>query len=80
MSSRKHAYIILTPFNPILYSKTEVYRGIRYVSYLCSGEAVLTSTHNLCFEQEYGKYQKLELDSNDAFALISNYYQSNYFF
>ena len=31
--SRKHAYIILTPLNPLLYSKTEVYRGIHYFSY-----------------------------------------------
>ena len=33
----------------------EVYRGIRYFSYFCSNidEAVLTSTHNLCFEQKY---------------------------
>ena len=27
LTSRKHAYIILTPLNPTLYSKTEVYRG-----------------------------------------------------
>ena len=32
------------PLNPLLYSKTGVY------------EAVLTSTHNLCFEQKYEKY------------------------
>ena len=29
-SSRKHTYIILTPLNPILCSKTGVYRGIYY--------------------------------------------------
>ena len=34
--SRKHAYIILTPLNPILYSKTGVYRGIHYFSYFRS--------------------------------------------
>ena len=27
--SRKHAYIILTPLNPLLYSKTGVYKGIQ---------------------------------------------------
>ena len=35
-SSRKHTYIILTPLNPTLYSKTGVYRGIHYFSYFCS--------------------------------------------
>ena len=33
-SSRKHAYIILTPLN-LLYSKTGVYRGIHYFPYFC---------------------------------------------
>ena len=32
-TSRKHAYIILTPLNPLLYSKTGVYRGIHYFFY-----------------------------------------------
>ena len=35
-SSRKPPYIILTPLNPSLYSKTWVYRGIHYFSYFCS--------------------------------------------
>ena len=35
-SSRKHTYIILTPLNPILCSKTGVYRDIHYFSYFCS--------------------------------------------
>ena len=35
-SSRKHAYIILTPLTPLLYSKTGVYGGIHYFSYFCS--------------------------------------------
>ena len=34
--SREHTYIILTPLNPILYSKTGVDRGIHYFSYFCS--------------------------------------------
>ena len=29
-SSRKHAYIILTPLNSILYSTTGVYKGMHY--------------------------------------------------
>ena len=36
IASRKHAYIILTPLNPTLYSKTGVYRDIHYFSYFCS--------------------------------------------
>ena len=35
-TSRKHAYIILTPLNPLLYNKTEVYRSIYDFSYFCS--------------------------------------------
>ena len=31
--SRKHAYIILTPLDLLLYSKTGVFRGIHYFSY-----------------------------------------------
>ena len=33
MLSRKHAYIILTPLNPLLYIKIGIYRGIQYFSY-----------------------------------------------
>ena len=36
LSSRKLTYIILTPLNPTLYTKTGVYRGIHYFSYFCS--------------------------------------------
>ena len=35
-TSRKHTYTILTPLNPLLYSKTGVLQGIHYFSYLCS--------------------------------------------
>ena len=31
-SSRKHAYVVLTPLNPILFSKTGVYSGIQFIS------------------------------------------------
>ena len=34
--TRKHAYIILIPYTPLLYSKTVVYRGMHYFSYFCS--------------------------------------------
>ena len=52
------------PLQPILYSKTGVYRGIHYFPIFAlkhrlwvhvrtaSNEAVLTSTHNLCLEQK----------------------------
>ena len=33
------------------------------------GEAVLTSTHNLCFEQKYEKYQNF-LSENFPFFLV----------
>ena len=35
LPSRKHAYIILTPYTPLLYSKTGVYKGIYYFSNFC---------------------------------------------
>ena len=72
-TSQKHAYIILTPLNPLLYSKTGVYRGIHYFSCFCSGawiggarwnrlaEAVLTSAYGLCFAGKYEKYQRFYL-------------------
>ena len=72
-SSRKHTYIILTPFNSTLYSKTGVYRGIHYFflfllknidcgySLDCLGEAVLTSTYNVSCEWKYEKYQNFDL-------------------
>ena len=56
--SRKHADIMLTPLN---HSKTGVYRV--YIIFLISAEAVLTSTHNLCFEQKYEKYKNFYLKS-----------------
>ena len=35
-SSRKHTFTSLTPLTPLLYSKTGVYKGIHYFSYICS--------------------------------------------
>ena len=36
----------------------------------CLGEAVLTSTHNLCFEQKYEKYQEFFLSENFHFLVV----------
>ena len=61
-TSRKHTYIILTPFKPHFYivklGLTEVYIIFFFCSkhrvlILVRTEAVLTSTHNLCFKQKY---------------------------
>ena len=47
----------MSPYTPALYSKIGVYRGIHYFLIftlkhrLLVSEAVLTCTHNLCFEQ-----------------------------
>ena len=75
ITSRKHVCIILTPFNPpppLLYNKTGVYRVIHYFlisaqhiycGYSLDVEAVLTSTHNICVEQKYKKYQNFLSES-----------------
>ena len=66
--------------SPLLYSKTGVYRGIHCFSYFAKkhrlwalikllGDAVLTNTHNLCFEQEYEKYQNF-LSENFPFLVV----------
>ena len=71
------------PLKPHFYIvKTGVYSGIHvhYFSYFCSkhrlwvfirtaGEAVLTSTQNLCFEQKYEKYQSF-LSENFQFLEV----------
>ena len=69
LNRRVFVMIIFTPLNPLLHSKTGVYKGIHKFSYFCSkhitlvhvrtayGGAVLTSTHNLYFEHKYEKYQ-----------------------
>ena len=69
VTSRKQAYIILTPLNPTFYIVKLGFTGV-YIIFVISAknincgtrenrlaEAVLTSTHNLCFEQKYEKYQ-----------------------
>ena len=49
-TSQKHTYIILTPIKQHL-----------YIVKLGFTEAVLTSTHNLCFEEKYETYQNFYL-------------------
>ena len=65
--SRKYAYTYtFDPLEPHFYiAKNGVYRGIHYFSYFAEKHrlwvlvrtASPTSTHYLCFEQEYKKYQ-----------------------
>ena len=66
--SRKHVYIILIPLKPHFYIVKLGFTEV-YIIFLISAqkhklwvlvrtaEAVLTSTHNLCFEQKYEEYQ-----------------------
>ena len=68
ISSRKQAFIVLTPLNPT-YSKTGVYRGKHYACYVLlknidCGYSLepprrggSNEYHSLCFEQKYEKYQ-----------------------
>ena len=79
---RKHAYIILTPFNPNFYVVKLGFTGV-YIIFLISaqktlivdtrqnhfGEPVLTSTHNLCFEQKYEKMSEF-LSENFQFLVV----------
>ena len=70
-----HTYMILTPLNPLLYSKTGVYRTLFFLFLLkiidCgySLELPLMSTHNVCFEQNYEKYQNY-LSENFQFLVV----------
>ena len=57
---------VTDPLKPHFYIvKLGVYRGIHYFH----SEAVLTSTHNLCFEQKYEKYKKF-LSENFHFLVV----------
>ena len=62
-TSRKHAYIILTPINPNFYIVKLGFTGDKLFFFCSKGEAVLTSTHNLCFEQKYEKYQSFSCEN-----------------
>ena len=60
LTSRKHTYIILTPLNWGLQGYTLFFLFLLKnidcgYSLEPPREAVLTSTHNLCFEQKYEK-------------------------
>ena len=64
MKSRKQACIILIPLNPTFILRNWGFQGVHYFSCFAKNidsgytlEAVLTSTHNLRFQQEYEKYQ-----------------------
>ena len=70
---QKHAYIIVDPLKPHFYIVKLGFTGV-YIIFLISAqkqivgtrynrlvEAVLTSTHNLGFEQKYEKYQNFYL-------------------
>ena len=61
ITSRKHAYIVFDPLKPHFYIVKLGFTEV-YIIFLISAqnidcghvaEAVLTSTHNLCFEQKY---------------------------
>ena len=56
-------------YTPLLYSKTVVYRGwqyfliiaLKHILWVLVRTAVLTCTHNKCFEQKYENSQKIKL-------------------
>ena len=63
----------IPPYIPLLYSKTGVYRGIHYFlifalkhrsCVLVLSEAVLTCTHNLCFEKKIRKISNFSSENN----------------
>ena len=47
------------PLHPTLNNKTGVYKG----KYYFLTEAVLTNTHNLCFEQKYENSQNIPIEN-----------------
>ena len=65
-SSRKHTYLYnFDPLNPFIYIVKLNFTGVYVIFHISaqkkdcgySLEAVLTSAHNLSFEQKYEKYQ-----------------------
>ena len=81
-------YIILTPLNPLLNCKTGVCRVIHFFLSLLKNvdcgyslvEAVLTSTHNLCFEQKYEKYQNFLSENFHLLVIIFSVYLNRHVF
>ena len=69
-TSQKHDHILLTPLNPtfILYIVLILVKKNIDCRYLLG--AVLTSTHNLWFEQDYEKYQ-IFLSENFPFVVVN---------
>ena len=74
-TSRKHSYIVLTHCKPHFYAVKLGFTGV-YLNFLFSAqkhrlwvlaEAVLTSTHNLCFEQKYENDQNF---SSERFQFL----------
>ena len=72
----------IPPYTPLLYNKTGVYRGIHFFLFLllniyCGyslerlNEAVLTCTHNICFEQKYENCQNNSTE-NCHFKALKN--------
>ena len=74
------------PLQPHFYViKTGVCRSIYYFSYFaknidCEAEAVLTSTHNLCFEQKFEKYLFFYLRIFELLEMKSSIYLNRYVF
>ena len=66
-TSRKHACIILTPFNPTFIKKKWVYRRIHYFSYFAKKN--YSQSTLVCFEQKYKKYQNF-LSEHFPFLVI----------
>ena len=60
------------PLKPHFYIVKLGFTGVNIIFLISAqniGEAVLTSTHNLCFEQKYEKYQKI-LSENFQFLVV----------
>ena len=55
------------PLKPHFYIVKLRFTGV-YIIFLISAQAVLTSTHNLCFEQKYEKYQSFFIWKFSAFG------------
>ena len=51
----------LDPLKPHFYIVKLGFTGV-YINLLIVAEAVLTSTHNLCFEQKYEKYRNFYIN------------------
>ena len=77
-SSRKHASIILTPLNPILHYFFLISAQKHRLWVL--GEAVLTSTHNVSFEQKYEKWQIFSSDNLHCLVVKFSIYLNRHVF